>query len=413
MLDSEGALAHLRVLDLGIITAGAAASQILADLGADVIKIESANRPDPFRRWTQVASSAAGQEDLNASPPFQTVNRNKRSVALDLKHPEGRKLFLQMVAHADIVLENFSRGVLDRLGVGFKDLREAKPDIILASLSSQGSEGPEAGYKSFGSTLDALGGLMSLTGYDAGTPRWSGSNVNYPDQTVSFIAPGAILAAVRERDRTGEAIHVMLSQREVVSFLVGEYFVDADEVEPRVPVGNHVEDFAPQGCYACAGREKWVAISVAGDGQWAALCEVLDLGAAAGDERFSTVEGRQAHADELDALIGAATADWDRDELVACLAERGIAVSAVLYADEILDDTQLGALGFFQEVESASFPAHRQRGFCARFETTPGLIRRAAPRLGEHSREVLRELVGLSDAEIDRLTACGALSEDR
>jgi crotonobetainyl-CoA:carnitine CoA-transferase CaiB-like acyl-CoA transferase len=98
---------------------------------------------------------------------------------------------------------------------------------------------------------------------------------------------------------------------------------------------------------------------------------------------------------------------------VACLAERGIAVSAVLYADEILDDTQLGALGFFQEVESASFPAHRQRGFCARFETTPGLIRRAAPRLGEHSREVLRELVGLSDAEIDRLTACGALSEDR
>jgi crotonobetainyl-CoA:carnitine CoA-transferase CaiB-like acyl-CoA transferase len=411
--DSQAALAHLRVLDLGIITAGAASSQILADLGADVIKIEAASRPDPFRRWTQVASSASGQDDLNASPPFQTVNRNKRSVALDLKHPEGRKLFLEMVAHADIVLENFSRGVLDRLGIGFKDLREAKPDIILASLSSQGDEGPEAGYKSFGSTLDALGGLMSLTGYDADTPRWSGSNVNYPDQTVSFVAPGAILAAVRERDRSGEAIHVMLSQREVVSFLIGEYFVDADEVEPRIPVGNQVEDFAPQGCYPCAGAERWIALSVAGDDQWDALREVVDLGAASGDQRFATAEGRHANAADLYAVITAATKEWDRDELVACLVERGIAASGVLYADEILKNPQLQALDFFQEVASASFPTHRQRGFCARFETTPGRVRYAAPRLGEHSRQILRELLNIDDAEVDRLTACGALFEDK
>jgi crotonobetainyl-CoA:carnitine CoA-transferase CaiB-like acyl-CoA transferase len=411
--DSQAALAHLKVLDLGIITAGAATSQILADLGADVIKIEAASRPDPFRRWTQVASSASGQDDLNASPPFQTVNRNKRSVALDLKHPEGRKLFLEMVAHADIVLENFSRGVLDRLGIGFKDLRKAKPDIILASLSSQGDEGPEAGYKSFGSTLDALGGLMSLTGYDADTPRWSGSNVNYPDQTVSFVAPGAILAAVRERDRSGEAIHVMLSQREVVSFLIGEYFVDADEVEPRIPVGNQVEDFAPQGCYPCAGAERWIALSVMGDAQWEALREVLDLGAASADLRFATAEGRRANAADLDLLIAAATKEWDRDELIACVVERGIAASAVLYADEILEDPQLQALDFFQEVESASFPTHRQRGFCARFEATPGRVRCAAPRLGEHSREVLQELLGIGDAEVDRLTACGALFEDK
>jgi crotonobetainyl-CoA:carnitine CoA-transferase CaiB-like acyl-CoA transferase len=410
--DNEGALAHLRVLDLGMITAGAATSQILADLGADVIKIEAAGRPDPFRHWTQVASSASGQADLNASPPFQTVNRNKRSVALDLKHPEGRKVFLDMVAKSDIVVENFRRGVLDRLGIGFEDLRQVKPDIVLASLSSQGFEGPEAGYKSFGSTLDALGGLMSLTGYDAETPRWSGTNVNYPDQTVSFVAPGAILAAVRERDRSGEAIHVVLSQREVVSFLIGEYFVDADETAPRTPEGNLVEDFAPQGCYACAGRERWVALSVADDAQWTALCEVLSLDKAAQDARYVTLEGRKAGAADIDCIIASATAGWDRDELAACLAERGIAASAVLYADEILEDPQLGALDFFQDVESPSFPSHRQRGFCARFEVTPGCVRRPAPRLGEHSRQVLRELVGLGDAEIDRLTASGALSED-
>jgi crotonobetainyl-CoA:carnitine CoA-transferase CaiB-like acyl-CoA transferase len=205
----------------------------------------------------------------------------------------------------------------------------------------------------------------------------------------------------------------MLSQREVVSFLIGEYFVDADEVEPRIPVGNQVEDFAPQGCYPCVGAERWIALSVAGDDQWDALREVLDLGDASGDQRFDTAEGRHGNAADLDAVITAATKEWDRDELVACLVERGIAASAVLYADEILKDPQLQALDFFQEVASASFPMHRQRGFCARFETTPGRVRYAAPRLGEHSRQILRELLNIDDAEVDRLTACGALFEDK
>jgi crotonobetainyl-CoA:carnitine CoA-transferase CaiB-like acyl-CoA transferase len=150
-----------------------------------------------------------------------------------------------------------------------------------------------------------------------------------------------------------------------------------------------------------------------GDAQWDALREVLDLGAASADLRFATAEGRRANAADLDLLIAEATKEWDREELIACVVERGIAASAVLYADEILEDPQLQALGFFQEVESASFPAHRQRGFCARFEATPGRIRCAAPRLGEHSREVLQELLGIGDAEVDRLTACGALFEDK
>ncbi|WP_242123953.1 CoA transferase [Sphingobium sp. Sx8-8] len=404
-------MAHIRVLDLGIITAGAVTSQILADLGAEVIKIEAPERPDPFRRWTQVASSASGQADLNASPPFQTANRNKQDVALDLKHPEGRRLFLEMAAKADIVVENFRNGVLDRLGIGFDDLRKVKPDIILASLTSQGSTGPEAGYSSFGSTLDALGGLMSLTGYDAATPRWSSANVNYPDQVVSFIAPGAILAALRQRDRTGEAIHVVLSQREVVSFLIGEYFIDFDPDAPHVPQGNRSEGFAPQGVYPCQGEEQWIALSIATDGQWADLCAMLDL-AAADDPRFATIELRQARHGEIDALLRQATAGWQRDELAAVLIERGIAAAAVKDAPGMLDDPQLDALGFFQTVESPSFPAHRQRGFCARFGRTPTAIRRPAPRLGEHSREVMRNLLGLPDDEVDRAIAAGLLMED-
>jgi crotonobetainyl-CoA:carnitine CoA-transferase CaiB-like acyl-CoA transferase len=407
------ALGHLRVLDLGIITAGAATSQILGDLGADVIKIEAPLRPDPFRRWTQVASSASGQADLNASPPFQTVNRNKRGLALDLKHPDGRRLFLELVAKSDIVVENFRCGVLDRLGVGFADLQRVKPDIILASLTSQGAEGPEAGYTSYGSTLDALGGLMSLNGYGPDTPRWSGTNVNYPDQVVSLIAPGAILAAVRQRDQTGEPVHIDLSQREVVTFLLGEYVVDAAAAPRHGPEGNRSADFAPQGVYACAGDEQWVALSIGDDTQWVRLCDIAGLDPAESAERFATAQDRRANADAIDALLSDALRDWDRDRLAARLVEAGIAASPVFASPEVLKDPQLAALGFFQNVEHGAFPGQRQRGFSARLSKTPATIRSIAPRLGEDSREILTDILGYPAESIEEFLKSGAVFSDR
>ncbi|MDB5582013.1 MAG: frc, partial [Bradyrhizobium sp.] len=406
------ALDHLSVPNLGIITAGAATPQILGDPGADVIKIEAPSRPDPFPQWTQVAPAAAGQADLNASPPFQTVNRNKRGLALDLKHPDGRRVFLELVAKSDIVVENFRRGVLDRLGVGFADLQRAKPDIILASLTSQGTEGPEAGYTSYGSTLDALGGLMSLNGYGPDTPRWSGTNMNYPDQVVALIAPGAILAAVRQRDQTGEPVHVDLSQREVVTFLLGEYVVDAAAAQRRGPEGNRSADFAAQGVYACAGEEQWVVLSIGEDDQWVRLCEIAGLDPAVSAERFATAQDRHASADAIDALLGTALREWDRDHLAARLVDAGITASPVFASPEVLKDPRLAALVFFQSVEHFSFPGHRQRGFSARLSKTPGAIRSIAPRLGEEGREILTDDLGYPDARIADLLKSGAVFSD-
>jgi crotonobetainyl-CoA:carnitine CoA-transferase CaiB-like acyl-CoA transferase len=407
------ALDHIRVADLGIITAGAATTQMLADFGADVIKVESSTYADPFRQWTQVAVKQDGPPDLNSSPPFQTVNRNKRGVSIDLKKPQGREAFLRLVAVSDVVVENFRRGVMERLGLSFEDLRAVKSDIVLVSLTSQGLTGPESGYISFGSTLDALGGLMSVTGYDEKTPRWSGSNVNYPDQLVSFIAPGVILAALRQRDLTGEAIHVDLSQRESVTSVMGEAVLDYSTTG-RVarPQGNRDRVRAPQGVYPCRGHEQWLALSVTDDEQWTALCRVLDLPILAGDEGLRTAPVRKAKHDAIDKQIAAATAGHDKDELAARLLQAGVPASAVLDAGEVLESPQLAALGFFQDSAPGSFPTHRQRGFAAELRATPGTIRRPAPRLGEHTREILSGLLGYSDPEIAALAEAGAITLD-
>jgi crotonobetainyl-CoA:carnitine CoA-transferase CaiB-like acyl-CoA transferase len=403
----SGPLAHLRVLDLGIITAGAASSQVFADFGADVIKVESTTYTDPFRNWTQIAAGPTDGEQPAQSPPFASVNRNKRGIAIDLKNDAGRRVFLDLVKEADLVVENFRRGVLDRLGIGFEALKEANPRIVLLSLSSQGLDGPEQGYVSFGSTLDALGGVMAMTGYDEQNPLWSGNNVNYPDQLVSFIAPGLALAGLRLRDATGEAVHVDAAQREAVTSVVGETVLEYSRSGTvTAPLGNRHPEFAPQGVYPALGEDEWVAVSVTDDDQWQALCQVLALPEAQQDPRFMTQWGRQSHHDELDRLIGERTRTLDKEVLAAELQGRGVPASAVLVAREVLADDQLEALGFHQVVPGDPVV---QRGMAFRLDRTPGTIRKSAPRLGEDTREVLTEILGLTQEDITVLIGAGAV----
>jgi benzylsuccinate CoA-transferase BbsF subunit len=212
-------LKSLRVLDLGIITAGASTSAMLADLGADVVKIEGPSYFDPFRNWFGEANTPNW---WNESPQFLATNRNKKSICLDLKSPRGHELFLALVKEADIVVENFRAGVLTRLGIDYDVLARANPAIILASISSQGATGPSAHAVSFGSTLEASSGMSYLTRYTDGAPQISGRALNYPDQVVALFAVGAILAAIARRRRTGKGAYLDLSQRELTTFLVGE-----------------------------------------------------------------------------------------------------------------------------------------------------------------------------------------------
>lgn len=228
-------LSGLRVVDLGWLTAGAASSTLLLDLGAEVIKIEGPGALDPFRDW---AGAEPGTDWWNRSPFYNFTNRGKRSVCLDLKDPRGIAVLLRLLEGADVLVENWRRGVLEQLGIAPAILRERFPRLIIASISSQGETGPERDLVSFGSTLEATGGLASLTGLPGGEPVLTGRHINYPDQVVCLFAAGAIVAAVMQRDATGLGTHIDFSQRELTSFLLGEELLAATAGVTSLRRGN-------------------------------------------------------------------------------------------------------------------------------------------------------------------------------
>ena len=255
-------LSGIRVLDFGLLTAGANTSAMLADLGADVLKIESGAYLDPFR--------VVGKMDdrdgwWNRSPQFRFTNRNKRGLALNLKSPEGQRVIRELAQQCDVVVENFRRGVLDRAGLGYKDLSAVNPRLVFAAISSQGDTGPERMNVSFGSTLDATSGIASLTGYEGEEPRISGMDVNYPDQIVSLFAAGMVITAVMEARRTGNGCFLDFSQREVASFTIGEEILAAaaDPARRLGTSGNREEGVAQQDAYRCRDG-RWIAVTLRG-----------------------------------------------------------------------------------------------------------------------------------------------------
>jgi crotonobetainyl-CoA:carnitine CoA-transferase CaiB-like acyl-CoA transferase len=264
-------LEGIRILDLGIITAGAGTSAILADLGAEVLKIESETYPDPFRMW-----AGAQRED---SPWFKFNNRNKKGIALDLKTREGHSRFMELVAKSDMVLENFRRGVIERLGIGFDDLRQVNPRILLVSITGQGLDGPGAEVPAYGSTQEGASGLAALTGYAGEKPVISGRNLNYPDQIVCLFGAAAIMAALFSQSRRPAAIHLDVSQRDTAMFTLGDEIIAASiqgERYRKGPRGNTENSFALQDIYLTADNS-WLALSV-GDDAVPRLLDALKLG---------------------------------------------------------------------------------------------------------------------------------------
>jgi crotonobetainyl-CoA:carnitine CoA-transferase CaiB-like acyl-CoA transferase len=368
-------LTGCRVLDLGIITAGAATSAILADLGADVIKIESPNYRDPFRNWDGEQLDG-GHPDL--PPYFRMTNRGKRNLGLDLKSAEGRDVFLDLVRSCDIVVENFSRGVLDRLGLGYEALKAANPDIILASISSQGENGPDAAYVSFGSTLEAMSGLAAMTGYAGGPPVVSGKDLNYPDQVVAIFAAGMVVTAWLARERGGGGVHLDLSQRELTSFLCGDAFSFS-----HLRQGNSDPVAALQDCFQTREGD-WIAITIAGDH----LVGLAALGIAA------THEG-------VAAWVQARTTD----AVLSALA--GIQVAAA----KVLNGTEVFARWNTEWVRALALDARGQPVKGTLFETgeRPASLDLPAGLLGADSRAILEQIAGIDARQLQALTSvfCG------
>ena len=357
-------LAGIRVLDFGLLTAGANTSAMLADLGADVIKIESGAYLDPFRVVGKIDNDDGW---WNRSPQFRFTNRNKRGLALNLKDPEGQRVIRELAAKCDVVVENFRRGVLDRAGLGYKELSAINPRLVFAAISSQGDTGPERMNVSFGSTLDATSGIASLTGYEGEEPRISGMDVNYPDQIVSLFATGIVIAAVTEARRTGKGAFLDFSQREVASFTLGEEILAAARLAPR---GNTDAGVAQQDSYKCADG-KWLAVTLdAPDPSMADFC-----------------------------------ASKPRDAAVTALLARGIAAAPCFDGNDLLRDTALQGVTLVRDENGGLV-----KGLPYRLGGEGLVIERPAPDLGQHTDEVLRELLGYDANQLKQLNDSGVTS---
>ena len=372
----------VRVADFGQLTAGANTSAMLADLGADVIKIESATYMDLFRHWT--GGGEAGW--WNASPQFHFTNRNKRGAAIDLKHPEGRRIAFELVARCDLVVENYSRGVLDRLGLGYAAVAARNPRIVYASITSQGETGPNRLHRTYGSTLDAMGGLAALTGYPGEAPAISGGDFNYPDQVVSLLAAGLVITGLREARRTGRGGHLDIAQREVVSFLLGEEIGAASigvggEAAPR---GNAEAGLRLQDCFRVADGG-WIALTVSDQQDEARLRAALGL---AGGPLGTLV------AERLSAMT--------RDAAVAALREAGIAAAPVNDGAALLDAPTLLGGSLVRGPDARLY-----KGMPYDMPDVPFAIARGAPDLGADTDEILGTLLDLDAPSIAALRDAG------
>ncbi len=400
----------IRVLDLTMMWAGPYATKLLAESGAEVIKIESPGAWDNIR--TLIPQDPEPADPWNSAYYFNEYNHSKKSLTLDLASDAGREVFLRLVATADVVIENYRADVLDNLGLGIEVLRQAKDDIVLVSMAGFGKTGPLASHVGFGPIIEMMSGLMSLTGYgDDDVPIKTG--VSYGDPVGGLNAVAAVALALRARDRDRDldldldrdldrdrmARHIDLAQRETASTMAGPAFVAASlRGEHPTPTGNRDPRFVPQGCYPAAGDDAWVVVSVRSDAEWAALTERLGRP----DLAQLTSEERAARHDELDELIASWTSERPADAAAECLQGDGIPAGAVIDTFAIHDDPQLVARAFYREVPNPKMHRYRQSGPTWSVHGPPAHQMRRSPWFGEHNRELLTEL-GLSDDEIATL----------
>ncbi len=377
------ALDGIRVLDLTTTWSGPLCTRMLADLGAQVIKIEAPSRPDGTR-------SAPGY--------FSWLNWNKYGVTLNLNVPAARECFKRLVEKSELVVENFSPRVMRNFGLDYSVLRRIKPDIIVLSMPAYGSGGPYQDYVAYGPGLEASSGLAALTGYENESPMLSGSA--YGDPVAGMHGFVAVLAALRHRRRTGEGQWVELAQREALSQMFGEAFLLAAKGISLSPCGNRHPSMAPHRCYRTRERDQWIAIAVQSDAHWRAFCRAIGKDSLVDDPRFASLSARLANRDALDQEVQAWTFEQDSDEAVRQLQSNGVAAGKVMDGQSLSDNRHLNERGFFRQVtnvdgEVCSFPYLPWK--------SNGSIRNKAPQVGEHNREILGGLLGLTDAQIQAL----------
>ncbi|MBI3967454.1 MAG: CoA transferase [Chloroflexi bacterium] len=386
-------LAGIRIVDFGWVLAGPIVGKLLADMGAEVIKVESRLRLDEMRQ-----SPSNPERD----PVFHGLNRNKLSVTVDFTRPEGQELIRRLVAISDAVSENFSPSVLRRYGLDYEALRHVRPDLVMLSLSSAGQYGPLWDVQTYGPTLGPIAGIDGLVGYHGG--RVLGSQGFYSDPTAGIHGAVALLAALRYRARTGIGQYVDLAQWESNVGVIGEAIMDYT-MNGRVakPQGNRDPDMAPHQNYRCANEGGWIGICCRDDRDWQVLRQVMGDPEWARDSRFDCLAGRQAHLKELDARISEWTAAQETYDLMHRLQAARVPAAPSLDAGGRFFNEHFVARELLQEIDHPVTGTEVVTAPAWRFSDTPGALFRPAPQLGEHNDYVFGELLGLSADEIVRL----------
>jgi crotonobetainyl-CoA:carnitine CoA-transferase CaiB-like acyl-CoA transferase len=399
-------LEGIRVADFTWVWAGPFCTLQLAHLGAEVIRIESATRTCVTRLLPPFAEAAPGP---NRSGYFNQYNQGKLSLALDLKHAEAVAVARDLIAHCDVVCENFAAGVMDRMGLGYEALRTLKPDIIMIALSGYGATGPEREFVSYGPAQVPLSGMSSLTGYAGWPPMHVG--ISYGDPTGGLHGAVAVLAALLHRADTGAGQYIDLSQQETSIAVLAEGVLEQSIVGNQpARSGNRDREMAPHGVFRCAGQQRWVAIAVRDDAEWQRCAAAMGRAELGTDPRFATAAARKANEDELEALISAWALPQSAETVAELLQQAGIPAAVSMTNRDLAEDAHLAQSGFFVRQPHPEVGTRLHLGMPWRLSDTACTVRRAAPCLGQHTDDVLQRIAGYSPERIAQLRQRGVLA---
>ena len=401
---ADGPLRGVRILDLTHVWAGPLATRILGDLGAEVVKIEApmGRGPRQFRGGLPLGGWLGGgppQEPWNVNAIFVKLQRNKRSVALDLKEPAGKALFLDLVAVADVVMENFSARAMPSLGLDYGRLAEVNPSLVYVSMPGYGKSGPYCERVAFGPTVEPMSGLTTVMGYGADQPRNTAMALMDPITAVNAAA--AVVDGIRHRQRTGKGAWVELSLHEGGVEFCGPWLIETQLGGEPSRIGNRHPQMVPHGVYRCAGDDAWVAVACRSEGHWQALCGIIDELPKNADR-----EARIAAQDAIDAAINGWTVKRTKQEAAAALQALGVPAGAVNITPDMTSDSQVQARGFFVPLEPGPTPMPgnpvKMTGIGSE-DWTP------CPALGADNRAVLQDWLGCDEERIEALQRTGVL----
>lgn len=380
----------IRIADFTVHNAGPFCTHLLSQLGAEVIKVESAMRPDAFRKPHPVYGRMG-------PATFDQVASTKLSVRINLKKPEGIDLAKKLVAASDVAAESFRPGVIGRLGLGFDALKAVKQDIIMLCVSSSGQSGPDSHFAGYAPLFGAWGGLGELTGYEDGPPV---EMRHVMDHTVGMNSAVAVMAALHRRRATGEGGLVDVSAREVASSLLGEALLLAAAGQEPHRTGNDHAKMVPHGVYPAAGDDRWLSIAVATDAEWHAMAGVMGAGELASDARFVEAQARHTNRRELDEIVSRWTKTLDANVAAQRLQAAGVAAHASWTTPEIAADLHLHAREAIVDVAEPDGKIRAAVGVPMRLSKGPEIgISRGTPKLGEHEDYVYGDLLGMSRSE--------------